>query len=126
MLAVIIQAPSSQSKQVPNANTWLRSLAPCPWQGLDAARAALERAFTATPTTSSANGNGPNGTSHGGDTPSLAALGAKVEEAGRIRDLLCRNTEELSSALHALGGGYVLPEAGGDLLRDGAGACVAV
>lgn len=30
-------------------------------------------------------------------------------------------TQELSSVLRALRGSYVLPEAGGDLLRDGAG-----
>jgi len=38
-----------------------------------------------------------------------------------IRGLLARNTEELDGVLRALGGEYVLPEAGGDLLRDGAG-----
>ena len=32
-----------------------------------------------------------------------------------------RNTEELSGIVTALAGGYVLPEAGGDLLRDGPG-----
>ena len=47
--------------------------------------------------------------------------GAKLEEAVRIRSLLERNTEELTSLLSALRGEYVLPEAGGDLLRDGAG-----
>jgi hypothetical protein len=39
----------------------------------------------------------------------------------RIRDLLARNTEELAGVLKALRGEYVEPEAGGDLLRDGAG-----
>lgn len=39
-----------------------------------------------------------------------------------IAGLLDRNTEELGSLLRALNGEYVLPEAGGDLLRDGAGA----
>ncbi len=38
-----------------------------------------------------------------------------------IAGLLDRNTEELGSLLRALNGEYVLPEAGGDLLRDGAG-----
>ena len=38
-----------------------------------------------------------------------------------IRDLLLQNTNELSSLLSALNGEYVLPEAGGDLLRDGPG-----
>ena len=32
-----------------------------------------------------------------------------------------RNTEELDGVLKALNGDYILPEAGGDLLRDGAG-----
>lgn len=48
-------------------------------------------------------------------------LGATLEEAVSIRRLLERNTEELSGVITALGGGYVLPEAGGDLLRDGPG-----
>ena len=47
---------------------------------------------------------------------------AKLAEAVRIRDLLGRNTEELRSVARALNGEYILPEAGGDLLRDGAGA----
>lgn len=38
-----------------------------------------------------------------------------------IRELLALNTEELRSALCALNGEYVPPEAGGDLLRDGSG-----
>lgn len=38
-----------------------------------------------------------------------------------IRDLLGANTEELRSVARALSGEYILPEAGGDLLRDGAG-----
>lgn len=38
-----------------------------------------------------------------------------------MRQLLQRNSEELSGVVTALGGGYVLPEAGGDLLRDGPG-----
>ena len=38
-----------------------------------------------------------------------------------IRDLLEQNTEEISSILRGLNGEYILPEAGGDLLRDGAG-----
>lgn len=46
---------------------------------------------------------------------------ARVAEAVQIRGLLARNTEELGGVLRALGGEYVLPEAGGDLLRDGAG-----
>ncbi|EFN54112.1 hypothetical protein CHLNCDRAFT_25038 [Chlorella variabilis] len=43
------------------------------------------------------------------------------EAAVRIRDLLALNSEELRSVARALNGEYILPEAGGDLLRDGAG-----
>ena len=50
-----------------------------------------------------------------------AALEARLAEAVQIRGLLARNTEEVDGLLRALGGEYVLPEAGGDLLRDGAG-----
>ena len=46
---------------------------------------------------------------------------SRVEEAVSIARLLDRNTEELGGLLRALNGEYVLPEAGGDLLRDGAG-----
>eukprot|EP00873_Tetraselmis_striata_P036146 jgi/Tetstr1/456410/TSEL_043144.t1 len=46
---------------------------------------------------------------------------AKLAEAVEIRELLALNTEELRSALCALNGEYVPPEAGGDLLRDGSG-----
>ena len=45
----------------------------------------------------------------------------KVEEAVEIRNLLDQNTQEIDSVLRALNGEYILPEAGGDLLRDGAG-----
>ncbi len=45
----------------------------------------------------------------------------RLKEAVEIAGLLDRNTEELGSLLRALNGEYVLPEAGGDLLRDGAG-----
>ena len=38
-----------------------------------------------------------------------------------MRSLLLRNREELSGMLAALDGRYVLPEAGGDLIRDGPG-----
>ncbi len=44
-----------------------------------------------------------------------------LSEAVEVRGLLERNGEELSGLLAALGGRYVLPEAGGDLLRDGPG-----
>jgi hypothetical protein len=46
----------------------------------------------------------------------------RLAEAVRIRDLLALNSEELRSVARALNGEYILPEAGGDLLRDGAGA----
>lgn len=46
---------------------------------------------------------------------------AVVSEALDITCLLLRNSEELDGVVRALGGEYVLPEAGGDLLRDGAG-----
>ncbi len=39
----------------------------------------------------------------------------------RIAGLLARNIEEMTGVLRALNGEYILPEAGGDLLRDGAG-----
>ena len=45
----------------------------------------------------------------------------KLEEGVAIRALLQRNSEELGGVLRALNGEYILPEAGGDLLRDGAG-----
>ena len=72
--------------------------------------------------------SGGQGHGHGRDAtapPEPAPPGiddAALSEAVRIRDLLARSTEELSSLLAALGGEYVLPAAGGDLLRDGAGA----
>ena len=48
-------------------------------------------------------------------------LGERLAEAVTIRQLLERNTEETAGVLRALNGEYILPEAGGDLLRDGAG-----
>ncbi len=38
-----------------------------------------------------------------------------------IKGLLHENTEEMRSILRALNGEYIEPQAGGDLLRDGAG-----
>jgi CobN/Magnesium Chelatase len=46
---------------------------------------------------------------------------AAATEAVQVRRLLDANTEELSSVVKALNGEYILPEAGGDLLRDGPG-----
>jgi hypothetical protein len=48
-------------------------------------------------------------------------LTGAVTEAIEIRRLLDQNTEEIRSIIRALNGEYVLPEAGGDLLRDGPG-----
>ena len=45
----------------------------------------------------------------------------KVIEAAHIRGLLQQNTEEMRSIMRALNGEYIEPQAGGDLLRDGAG-----
>ena len=45
----------------------------------------------------------------------------KLGEAVEIRDLLHQNTEEMRSIVRALNGEYIEPQAGGDLLRDGAG-----
>ena len=56
-----------------------------------------------------------------GGAEAAAALEARLAEAVQIRGLLARNTEEVDGLLRALGGEYVPPEAGGDLLRDGAG-----
>jgi magnesium chelatase subunit H len=50
-----------------------------------------------------------------------AAAAPRLEDAVEIRDLLLRNTEEMDGVLKALNGEYLLPEAGGDLLRDGPG-----
>ncbi len=61
-------------------------------------------------------------TAHRSHSPAPPPLAAdKLAEAVRIRDLLGQNTEELRSVARALNGEYILPEAGGDLLRDGAG-----
>ena len=55
---------------------------------------------------------------HGVDKEEEDAL---VNEAIQIRDLLYQNTNEIDSILKGLNGEYILPEAGGDLLRDGIG-----
>jgi len=85
--------------------------------GLEEVRERLERAYRSTSLTASTSAPAPASTPA---NPAELAAG-KLEEAVQIRNLLARNTEELSMVLHALAGGYVLPEAGGDLLRDGAG-----
>jgi len=86
---------------------------------VEAVCAALERSLALTPATSSGpsagdGGEGDGGGGGGGD-------GASLAEAVEIRSLLRRNLEELSGALKALNGEYVLPAVGGDLLRDGPG-----
>lgn len=72
---------------------------------LERARAILERAYESSP-------NGTNGT--------LSEALPRLQEAARIKSLLDLNTEEISGVVKALNGEYILPEAGGDLLRDGA------
>jgi magnesium chelatase subunit H len=105
-------------------------------ESLDDVRAALERSLalpstsTSTSTSSSfsplveggkagaSSGGGEAGASSGGggggDADALA-------EAVEIRSLLRRNVEELTGAVKALNGEYLLPAVGGDLLRDGPG-----
>ena len=73
---------------------------------LYAARAALESAYASSTNTTS--------------TVPIVNEEA-LKEAIRIRSLLNRNTEEIEGVVRALNGEYILPEAGGDLLRDGAG-----
>lgn len=59
---------------------------------------------------------------HGpGDASTSGHMHERLEEGLRIAGLLRRNTEEMTGVLRALNGEYILPEAGGDLLRDGAG-----
>lgn len=60
-----------------------------------------------------------NGTSTSGSRGE--AEEEKVTEAAHIKGLLDQNTEEMRSILRALNGEYIEPQAGGDLLRDGAG-----
>jgi magnesium chelatase subunit H len=75
-----------------------------------------------------AQANGSTGASPGGGTsavtpaaPAPSNEDALRDEAIEIRNLLEANTNELTSMVSALNGEYILPEAGGDLLRDGAG-----
>ncbi len=75
-----------------------------------------------------AQANGSMGASSGGGTsagtsaaPAPSTDQALRNEAIEIRNLLEENTNELTSMICALNGEYILPEAGGDLLRDGAG-----
>ncbi|GAB4822001.1 hypothetical protein N2152v2_009047 [Parachlorella kessleri] len=83
-----------------------------PQDSLADVRARLEGLYRQQPTAGSSGGNGAVHAE-----PQEEVLG----EALRIQRLLGSNTEELQSVVRALNGEYVLPEAGGDLLRDGAG-----
>ena len=77
---------------------------------VEALRASLERALAADVAVPDSEA----------DRARSASL-ARLDEAFEIRELLRRNTEELSGALRALNGEYLPPAAGGDLLRDGPG-----
>ena len=85
-------------------------IAAAPRSHLDDLRQALERQFAAPAASTSGGGGG------GGED-----LRGVVGEAIEVRQLLEENTQELASLVRALNGEYVLPEAGGDLLRDGPG-----
>jgi magnesium chelatase subunit H len=50
-----------------------------------------------------------------------SVLSHKLKEGERIRDLLARNTDEITNLLRGLNGEYIPPAPGGDLLRDGSG-----
>jgi len=56
-----------------------------------------------------------------GNVPEMDTHEQKLHEAAEIRDLLSHTTEELDAMVRAMNGEYVLPAAGGDLLRDGPG-----
>lgn len=106
-----------------------------PADSLAEVRAQLERIYAqqsaaalagSTTSASSSGSGGVNGNGSVGTAGTGAARAPPreevLEEALRIQRLLGSNTEELRSVVRALNGEYVLPEAGGDLLRDGAGA----
>ena len=50
-----------------------------------------------------------------------SVLSRKFEEGERIRDLLVKNSDEITNLLRGLNGEYIPPAPGGDLLRDGSG-----
>lgn len=91
-----------------------------PGADVSAVRQRLERMYaapaasTSSPITSASGSGSPPHAQNPDGSPRLA-------EALQISRLLHRNTEEIQSVLRALNGEYILPEAGGDLLRDGAG-----
>lgn len=99
-----------------------------PRDSLEEVRARLERIYSqhgAGPSAASSNGTNGSGSSSGSGAHAALVRSPPgeetVAEALRIQRLLGSNTEELRSVVRALNGEYVLPEAGGDLLRDGAG-----
>lgn len=63
----------------------------------------------------------PSATTFSSCATAQAAAAARLPEAHEIFSKLSRTTEELDGFVRALNGEYVLPEAGGDLLRDGPG-----
>ncbi|KAL0032609.1 hypothetical protein WJX77_010520 [Trebouxia sp. C0004] len=75
---------------------------------LDAIKSKLQRIYSQTSTSTS------------GSRPAEEEE-EKLGEAMDIKRLLHQNTEEMTSILRALNGEYIQPQAGGDLLRDGAG-----
>ncbi|KAL4458671.1 hypothetical protein ABPG75_013536 [Micractinium tetrahymenae] len=79
-------------------------------EGVEELQARLDRIYRQPAASTSGSAHGP-----------APIAPDKLAEAVRIRDLLGQNTEELRSVARALNGEYILPEAGGDLLRDGAG-----
>jgi len=93
---------------------------------VDDVRAALERSLALPSSASSSDGEGEGegvGEKGGGGEGDRVGggAGAALAEAVEIRALLRRNVEELSGAMKALNGEYLLPAVGGDLLRDGPG-----
>jgi magnesium chelatase subunit H len=84
-------------------------------------KAELERIFSNNNTTTTNSSSSSTSSSTCFLTENNSISDATLEEALKIRSLLNRNTEEIDGVLRALNGEYILPEAGGDLLRDGAG-----
>ncbi len=84
-------------------------------------KAALERTFSNSPSPTSPTSPTSSSSSAASTFEISQISDSTLEEALEIRSLLNRNTEEISGVLRALNGEYILPEAGGDLLRDGAG-----
>jgi cobalamin biosynthesis Mg chelatase CobN len=96
----------------------IEQIASTPRGDLAALRNTLERRY-AMPS-AERDSAGTAGGAAGGTSGQAGGMAA-VDEGLQVRKLLEGNKEELASFVKALGGGYVLPEAGGDLLRDGPG-----